>query len=265
MSAAGSSFRFSHAITRQPGESITHGLRDKDVGDPSPQRFMAEHEAYVEALKEAGVSVTVLPAWEEFPDSVFIEDSALCLPRCAVLMRPGAATRTGESAGMAAHLAGFYDDVLEIGEAGFIDGGDILTTETEIIVGLSARTNRAGAERLRDCVADRGHTVRILETPSDILHFKTGCGLLDEETILVTRVMDETDFFDGYRTLQVPNGEEVAANAIRVNDRVFLSSGFPKTADMLVAAGYSVVSLETSQAALVDGGLSCLSLRFSAR
>lgn len=235
-----------------------------DRGNPDPGRFRAEHEAYVRALEDAGVAVHVLPPLEAYPDSVFIEDSALCLPQGAVLMRPGAATRTGEAAATAPHLAGFYDEIRDIGETGSIDGGDVLTTEREIIVGLSARTDRAGAERLGDCVADWGHSVRILETPPGILHFKTGCGLLDEETVLATQEMAASGFFDGYRTLTVPDGEEPAANAVRINDRMFLSSGFPKTADMLNAAGYAVQPLETSQAALVDGGLSCMSLRFTA-
>jgi len=257
------SYRFSHALVRIPGESIAGGLRAEDSGNPDPERFRLQHKAYIRALEKAGVNVEVLPALENFPDSVFVEDSALCLPKGAVLMRPGAPSRTGEATLMQEHLEKYFDDVRTIGEAGFVDGGDILVSDSEIIIGLSERTGQPGAERLQACVADWGLSVRILETPPDVLHFKTACGLLDEETILATARMAASGFFDGYRTLVVPEGEEAAANVIRVNDRVFVSAGFPATAEMVASAGYCVVTLETGEAAKVDGGLSCMSLRFS--
>ncbi|NQU58011.1 MAG: dimethylarginine dimethylaminohydrolase [Rhodospirillales bacterium] len=259
----GHSTHFTNAIVRSPGKSIAQGLRAVDMGNPDPDLFAAQHDGYIQALIEAGISVNILPPLEEFPDSVFIEDSALCLPSGAVVLRPGAATRTGESDVMAEILRSCFDDVRNIGEGGFIEGGDILVTEHEIIVGLSARTDAAGAEALQDCVAAWGGKVRILETPADILHFKTACGLLDEETILLTEALNRPGFFDAYRTLIIPEGEEAAANAIGVNGRVFISDGFPRTAEMLEKSGYSVIAIATGEAAKVDGGLSCMSLRFT--
>jgi len=254
---------FSNAIVRTPGRSIAQGLRAEDLGNPDPQRFVREHHDYVKALEDAGVRVDILPALEEFPDSVFIEDSALCLPQGAVALRPGAITRTGEALIMADILKSYFDDVRSIAEGGFIDGGDILVSAHEIIVGLSARTDAAGAKALQDCVASWGERVRVLQTPPDILHFKTACGLLDEETILLTGELDRADFFTAYRCLLVPEGEEAAANAITVNGRVFISDGFPKTAELLDSSGYSVVTIATAEAAKVNGGLSCMSLRFT--
>lgn len=256
------SYRFSQALVRLPGDSIAGGLRAIDGGDPDPERFLVEHAAYVRALENAGLTVQVLPALEEFPDSVFIEDNALCLPQGAVILRPGAASRTGETASMIPVLKSRFGQLRRIGEAGFIEGGDVLVTEREIVVGLSGRTDLAGAGLLQDCVAGWGQTVRILKTPSEILHFKTACGLLDDETILLTETMAATGFFNNYTTLIVPAGEETAANVVRVNDQVFVSEGFPKTAELLTNAGYDVVILATYEAAKVDGGLSCMSLRF---
>lgn len=263
MIALGSSFRFTHALVRQPGISIANGLRAADTGNPDPELFNRQHRAYVDALEQAGVIVCVLSPWEDFPDSVFIEDSALCLPMGAVIMRPGAPSRTGESFTMAGVLETWFDDIRTIKEPGFIDGGDILVTEGEIIVGLSGRTDMDGAQKLQTCVSSWGMTVRILETPADVLHFKTACGLLDAETILLTEQLAAMGFFSNYRTLVIPEGEEAAANAIRVNERVFVSSGFPKTSDMLTTEGYDVIALDTSEAAKVDAGLSCMSLRFT--
>ncbi len=254
---------FSNAIVRTPGLSIAQGLRAQNVGNPDPERFAREHRRYIKALEDAGVRVDVLPPLEEFPDSVFIEDSALCLPKGAVVLRPGAVTRTGEARVMADILKSYFDDVRSIAVGGFIDGGDILVSAHEIIVGLSARTDAAGAKALQDCVASWGESVRVLETPPDILHFKTACGLLDEETILLTRELDRADFFTRYRCILVPDGEEAAANAISVNGRVFISDGFPKTAELLDNSGYNVITIATAEAAKVDGGLSCMSLRLN--
>lgn len=259
----GHSSHFTNAIVRLPGNSSAQGLRALDSGNPDPERFADQHGAYIQALEEAGVGVEILPALEQFPDSVFIEDSALCLPWGAVALRPGAATRTGESSIMVDVLKTYFGDVRGIGEEGFIEGGDILLCESEIIVGLSARTDAAGAAALQDRVADWGGVVRILETPPDVLHFKTACGLIDDETILLTGALERMDFFKGYRTIITPEGEEAAANAIAVNGRVFVSDGFPKTAELLEKSGYSVITIATGEAAKVDGGLSCMSLRFS--
>ncbi len=257
------SYRFTNAIVRRPGQSIADGLRASGGPNPDPEIFGIQHRDYIRALEEAGVSVEILPAWEDFPDSVFIEDSALCLPRGAIVMRPGAPSRTGEADAMAAVLRPYFSDVRRLEGPGYVDGGDILVSNNEIIVGLSERTDRAGVEELAAKVSDWGMPVRVLETPPGVLHFKTACGLLDAETILVTAQLDAAGFFGDYKTLVIPAGEESAANAVRVNDTVFLSDGFPKTRNMLTSAGFRVVALDTGEAAKVDGGLSCMSLRFS--
>ncbi|MCR9215000.1 MAG: dimethylarginine dimethylaminohydrolase [Proteobacteria bacterium] len=258
-----SSYQFSHALTRKPGRSVAKGLRDGGTADPDPNIFEIEHAAYVAALKEAGVAVAELPPDEGFPDSVFIEDPALCLRRAAILLRPGAPTRLGERETLRDSLRRFYPKVLDLPEGGFVDGGDILTTEREVLIGLSARTNEAGAEALRPLVEADGRPLRLVNTPPEILHFKTECGLLDEKTIFATEAILASGCFGDYETIACPEGEEAAANLIRVNDQVFLSKGHPKTAELLQDRGYQITELATSQAARVDGGLSCMSLRFT--
>ena len=257
------SFVFSHALCRTPSNSVTDGLRAEDQGDPSAEVFRKEHAAYVAALRATGAEVTVLPADETYPDSVFIEDPALCLKGQAIVLRPGAETRLGEAAALRPELERVMNGVIDLETEGYVDGGDILCSEDEVMIGLSARTNRVGAEDLRPIVQDLGYALRILETPADILHFKTESSLLDAETILATPKLSTSGCFDQYRVIHTAKGEEAAANAIRFNDTVFLSSGHPRTAETLDKAGYKIVELDTTQAALVDGGLSCMSLRFS--
>lgn len=258
-----SSYEFRRAITRKPGKSIVGGLRAEDIGTPDLARMLEAHAAYVAALRSTGAEVVELPSLEDYPDSVFVEDTMLCLPDLAIAMRPGAPTRMGEVAEMRPAIAGFYGDrIAEITAPGTIEGGDILVTEREILVGLSARTNREGVAQLSDIVGECGYAVRLVETPAGVLHFKTDCGLLAPETILSTRRLAVSGCFKGYEVLLVPDGEEAASNCIRFNNLVVMAAGFPRTAEMLTSHGYEVVQIDNGECAKLDGGMSCLSLRF---
>ena len=257
------SFRFSHAITRRPGQSITGGLRAVDTGVPDFKTMLDHHAAYVAALKATGATVVELDAAEDYPDSVFVEDTALCLPEGAVVMRPGAPSRLGEAAEMAPHLRALYGQVLDIKGPGFIEGGDILVTDREILIGRSARTDAAGIAELTGLVASWGHKVREVFTPPGVLHFKTDCSLLDGDTILSTERLAASGCFDGYRVIYTAKGEEAAANSIRFNDVVIMAAGFPGTRDAILAAGFTVREIVNSECAKLDGGMSCLSLRFT--
>lgn len=262
MTVARICYRFNAAIVRKPSKSIINGLRAQDRGAPDYEGVLKEHEAYVRALESAGMDVTVLPALEAYPDSVFVEDPALVFSEGAVLLRPGAATRQGETKEIASTLYDMFDKVLELPTPGFADGGDILVTPESVMIGLSDRTDSAGAQGLIQQLEALGHKGRIVATPKGILHFKTGCSLLDEETILVTRKMSESGIFDGFKNLVLPDGEEPAANAVRINDSVLVSAGYERTTEMLDKAGFQVVPVKTEEIEKVDAGLSCMSLRW---
>jgi dimethylargininase len=258
------STHFTHAITRRPSASITRGLRAVDTGTPDLALMQVHHDTYIAALRETGANVIELPPLDAYPDGVFVEDTALCLPQGAVIMRPGAASRLGEAAEMAPHLRALYGQVVQItGKDSFIEGGDILVTEREILVGRSARTNAAGIAELTALVSPWGHTVREVHTPPGVLHFKTDCSLLDADTVLSTKRLSASGCFTGYKVLDVPEGEEAAANTIRFNDLILMPSGFPKTREAITAAGFTVREIGNSECAKLDGGMSCLSLRFT--
>ncbi len=256
------SFRFTHAVSRLPSKSITDGLRAMDGPNPDADNFRREHEAYTEFLTASGAALTLLPALEEFPDSVFVEDPALCAAGTAIILRPGAASRFGESAAIAPDLEKLFGSVKRI-EKGYVDGGDILLSDHEAIIGLSARTNEEGVAALKPILEDLGYAVRIVHTPEGVLHFKSDCGLLDGKTIFSTAILAASGCFSDYDVIEAPQGEEAAANMIRFNDHVIMRTGFPKTKALLESRGYSVRTLDAEEAAKVDGGLSCMSLRFS--
>ena len=260
---AGRSYRFSHALCRAPAPSVIGGLRAGDGPDPDFVTFRSEHAAYVSALEAAGAEVCVLEPLDAFPDSVFIEDNALTIGNTAILLSPGAPSRAQEPAALAPELETRFGTVIALPGTGPVDGGDVLLTDDTAYIGLSARTDRDGAAALGRALAPLGYATRIVETPPDILHFKTDCGLIGPNTVLATGRLASTGCLDGLEIVLVAPGEEPCANAIRVNDTVILSAGHPQTAAKLRASGYKVTEVPTSQAALVDGGPSCMSLRFS--
>ena len=257
-----STFEFSHAITRRPSTSIIDGLRAEDIGIPDLDQMLMDHAHYVATLKQTGAKVVELPPLEAYPDAVFVEDTALCLPQGAIMMRPGAPSRMGEVSEMEPALRAVYDEVRHINGPGHIEGGDILVTGREILVGRSDRTDAEGVTELSTVVGEWGHSLREVFTPPGVLHFKTDCSLLDVETILSTKRLDASGCFKGYRILHVAEGEEAAANCIRFNQFVLCPSGFPRTTEMLDKAGFSVVEINNTECAKLDGGMSCLSLRF---
>ena len=255
-------YQFNAAIVRTPGRSVVNGLRADDRGNPTYEGVREEHEAYVQALRNAGVEVTVLPPMEDFPDSIFVEDPALVFHEGAVLLRPGAPSRMGETAEIEPVLRSLFENVVSLPSPGFADGGDVLGTPKVVMIGLSARTDKSGAEGLRTALATLGHTAEIVETPKGVLHFKTDCSLLDEETVLATHRLAGSGFFRGMREIVTPEGEEAAANALRVNDVVFVGADYPRTIDKLDKEGYKVVALKTGEIGRIDAGLSCMSLRW---
>ena len=257
------SYKFTHAIVRQPAKSIIKGLRAVDIGSPDYDQMICDHDDYVKALMSAGVEVINLTALNEFPDGQFVEDTALCLPKAAILMRPGAPSRLGEGCEIEPQLRDLFKAVYEIEKPGHIEGGDILVTGKEILVGRSARTNENGVSQLSEIVTPLGYVMREVFTPPEILHFKTDCSLLGPYEILSTKRLQYSGCFDGYSVINVADGEEAAANAIRVNDYVIMPAGFPRTRAILEEHGYKVKVINNTECAKLDGGMSCLSLRLN--
>jgi dimethylargininase len=252
---------FDSAIVRRPAPSVAAGLRALDHGDPNFEGVSREHDAYVAALRDAGVDVEVLDPLDDFPDALFVEDPALVFTAGAILLRAASPSRAGEAGHLEPVLTRRFDRVSRMG-SGYADGGDILRTPDKVMIGLSARTTPEGAEELVRLLAGLGETAEVVKTPEGVLHFKSDCALLDEETVLSTARLSASGVFAGFRVIVVPEGETAAANALRVNDRVFLGAGFPRIRDLLDRAGYTVVALATSEIAKIDAGLSCMSLRW---
>lgn len=254
-------FDFSHAIVRQPAASVVDGLRAGTGPSPTYSEVGVEHQTYVAALWEAGLVVDVLPALAAFPDSVFVEDPAFVLPEGATLLSPGAPSRSGEGAELAPALAAHFQTVARL-DAGHADGGDVLILPGEILIGLSARTDREGAEALARWLESLGRRARIVATPPGVLHLKTACALLDKETVIAIPALAEAGLFGALEVVLTSEGEAAAANLLRVNDVVLVGESFARTIERIVNRGHAVRPLPVEQIGRIDAGLSCMSLRW---
>lgn len=254
-------FDFNAAIVRTPGKSVVKGLRAAPGPSPDFDALLAEHRTYVAALQAAGLFVTVLGELEQHPDSVFVEDPALVFSKAAVVLRPGAPSRRAEAEALTPTLAARFPVVLHLSE-GFADGGDILVTPDKVYIGLSARTNQSGAAALSRHLDSLGLASQVVKVPPGTLHLKTDCSLVDDETVLATEALASSGLVDGVRTLVVPDEERAAANALRVNETLFIRKGFPRTLELLLKHGSNVVPLPMDEVAKLDAGLSCMSLRW---
>jgi dimethylargininase len=251
-------FDFDAAIVRAPAPSVVKGLRTGDAV-PTHAGVLAEFQAYVGALVQAGLAVEALAPLEGFPDALFVEDPAFVLAEGAILLKPGTATRMGEAAEIAPALRRRFARMLELDE-GFADGGDILILPGEILIGLSARTDKLGAKRFCELARDLGRKARIVETPADVLHLKTACALIDEETVIATPAL--AALFEGFEVIETPAGEERAANLLRLNDTILVGADYPRTIDLLASRAPNIVPLAVTEIRKIDAGLSCLSLRW---
>lgn len=255
---------FHHVIVKRPCAAMIHGITDHpELGAPDYEKALKQHDAYIETLRGCGVDVTVLPADETCPDSCFVEDPAILTEQCAVITRPGALSRRGETAAIEEAVARFYpaDRIFHITGPGTIEGGDVMRAGDIFYVGLSARTNEEGIRQLTAILAPYGYQV-VAVPLSEVLHLKTGVVYLEGNTMLVSGEFVEKPAFAQYTKIEVPADEAYAANCIWVNGTVIVPEGYPTVLAAIRQAGYKTVTCDTSEYRKIDGGLSCLSLRF---
>jgi dimethylargininase len=255
---------FTRAIVRPPAPNFAHGLTTVDLGTPDYALALQQHAAYCRALQHCGLQLIELPADARYPDSTFVEDTAILTAHGALITRPGAVSRAGEIAHMRATLAELYPTVAEIQTPGTVDGGDICEAGHHFFIGLSERTNLAGGQQLATWLEKQGYTASLVDIRGvpGILHLKSGIAALAGNKLALIETLANHPAFDGWEKIRVPAGEDYAANCVQVNARVLVAMGYPKFTAQLMALGYAPLALEMSEYRKMDGGLSCLSLRF---
>jgi len=252
---------FTDAIVRTPCKNIIKGITTSNEGEPDYIKAINQHKLYINALKFCGLEVTVLPEKENYPDSTFVEDVVLLTPNCAIITHPGAPSRQKETKSMKSVIVDFFDDVKMIKSPGTVDAGDIMMVGSHYYIGLSKRTNSAGANQIIKILEEydmTGSTVKM----SDMLHLKSGVAYLENNNLVVTGEFINKPEFEKFNLIKIDDDEAYAANCVWINDHVLVAKGYPKAKKLIEQAGYETIELGMSEFRKIDGGLSCLSLRF---
>jgi len=250
---------FSHAITRIPGPNYPKGLTTSALPAPDLELALEQHGAYVRCLKSLGLTVEVLPAAPGYPDACFVEDTAVVTPEIAVISRPGAPSRQGETESMIAPLSA-HRALARIEAPGTLDGGDILQVDKRFFIGVSDRTNEEGAQQLAAILAVHGYESSIIKVAAG-LHLKSSLNFVGENTMLVTADFAGHPGITDFNQIVCPADEEYAANTLLINGTLIMPSDYPRTRALLETLGLPIVELDTSEYRKMDGGLTCLSLR----
>ena len=255
---------FTHAIVRPPAATFADGITSSGLGPPDLALALEQHESYCRTLDRLGLSLVRLPPDPGFPDSTFVEDAAIVTSRGAILTRPGAPSRTGEVAALGAALGRWFPELGRITAPGTVDGGDVCEAGPHFFIGVSQRTNAEGAAQLAAWLAGRGFGSSVIDirNMTGMLHLKTGLSWLGGRRLIAWREIVGHEALRGWEVVEVPKGEDYAANCIRVNGAVLMAQGFPETAALVRGLGHDVLVIDVSEYRKMDGGLSCLSVRW---
>jgi dimethylargininase len=256
--------QFTHAITRLPARTFSQGLTSSSEGGPSFEKALEQHAGYCDALRACGLAVEVLGPSPEYPDSTFVEDAAILAARVTIITRPGAASRLGEIDLIKKTIESYRAEVMQITAPGSVDGGDVCQVDEHFFIGLSARTNIEGARQLGAVLRAHGYTSSTVDIrgQSRLLHLKSGVAYLGNRRLVIAPELNAVSEFQSFELIEVPSAEQYAANCVHINDHVLIAAGYPQTAAALESRGLASSILDVSEFRKMDGGLSCLSLRF---
>ncbi len=251
---------FSIAITRKPGDNFSQGITTSDLGAPGFALILAQHAAYIETLRQLGLSVIELDSLADYPDAHFVEDVAVVTPEIAVITNPGATARNGEQEHIEPVLAQ-YRELAHIRPPGTVDGGDVLMVGKHFFIGISERTNQIGGMQLGEILKKYGNTWSAVSVGAG-LHLKSSVNWVGGNNLLISPAFAHRFEFEGYAQIIVDPDEEYACNTLWINNILLTPKGFPKTKERLASLGLKIIELETSEALKMDGGLTCMSIRF---
>jgi dimethylargininase len=251
---------FTHAVVRKPGGNFARGITTSNLGPPRYESMMKQHQDYIKTLRSLWLEVIVLNPLQNYPDAYFVEDTAVVTPEVAIITNPGVEDRKGEEDTIERALA-TYRKTVRIHAPGTVDGGDVLMVGAHFFIGISERTNREGATQLGCIFEEYGYTWATVFVETG-LHLKSSVNYIGKNTLLITEQFACRDEFKDYDTIIVNKTEEYAANTLLINNNLITPKGFPNTIKKLEATGLDIIELDVSEVRKMDGGLTCMSLRF---
>ena len=253
---------FTRILARRPSANFADGLTTQELGTPNVELALQQYENYLSALRDCDLDVTVLDADEQYPDGHFVEDPLIIFHDMAFVCKSGAEARQGEAKGLLSHLSDLR--IVEInGDDAFMDGGDVLICADRVLVGLSERTTVAGAEALKRALQTVQADIRVDFVEFEgVLHLKSGLTELAPNVLIHDPIL-KTDYpLDWAEVITLPAEEGYAADVMPVNDTLFLAEGYPTALAEAKKHYEKVITLDMSEFQKMDGGLTCLSLRY---
>lgn len=250
---------FTHAIARLPADTCGNGQTTSPLGAPDIAATGQQFLAYIDTLLRLGLKVTILPAAPAFPDAHFVEDTAVVMPELAVITHPGAPSRQGE----VESIEPLFTDrpIFRMSPRGHLDGGDVLLVGKQFFIGLTARTDAAGINEFTTAVERYGYRVSAIEVSAG-LHLKSIVNYVGRNTLLLTAAYQQHPAFAAFNSIIIPDAESYAGNTLWINDTLITPQGYPETLAQIETLGMPIIQLDTSEFKKMDGGLTCLSLRF---
>jgi dimethylargininase len=251
------------AITRQVSPAINQCELTHIAREPIDyKRACIQHRQYEDALRSLGMNVISLEAEPDLPDSVFVEDVALVLDECAIMLNPGASSRRPEAASVEKVLAP-YREIYWVQPPATVDGGDILRVGKTVHVGLSGRSTDDAIEQIKAILAPRSYRVRAVSV-TGCLHLKSALTRVREDTLLINPAWVSKDDFPDMQFIEVDPSEPYGANAVLVGSKIIYPSSFPKTRSKLERAGIDMLIVDADELAKAEGAVTCCSLIFEA-
>lgn len=247
------------AITRAISESITNcELTHLERAPIDLQIARAQHQQYKSALKAIGCKVISLPELPQFPDSVFVEDTAVILDEVAIITNPGAVSRQPEIDSIVEVLQQ-YRKLIRIESPATVDGGDVLVVGKKIYVGLSSRSNNEAVEQMQSSLKDFGYKVIGVEIMG-CLHLKSAVTAISAEMLLINPNWVDKNLFAEMKFIEVDENEPSAANGLLIGDAVIYPTAFPKTQRKLEENGIKLILVDADELAKAEGAVTCCSL-----
>jgi len=250
-----------HAVVRRVSQRFRYGLTTSNLGKPDYKAAIKQHSDYIKAMKKCGVNVKILDSDDKFPDSTFVEDTAVVNKDFVVISNLGAPSRKGEEKDIKKVMEEFYNDIKSIEKPGTLEGGDVMKVENEYFIGISKRTNKEGALQLKEILKKYDYTCSLVSL-KNVLHLKTGVAYIGDNNIIASGEFIKNPLFKNNNIIEVEEDERYATNCIRVNGYVLIAKGFKKLKASILGLGYKILEINMSEFRKMDGGLSCLSLRF---
>jgi len=253
---------FTRALMRRPAANFAEGLTSSaHLGAPDYDLALKQHDAYAQALRDCGLEVTILPPDERFPDGHFVEDPLVIFRHLAFHCRSGAPSRAQEGESLKPHLSPLR--LIEPPPAARIDGGDVLFCADRVLVGISGRSNFAGFKALRAALRSVKRDIRVDPVPfSGVLHLKSGLTELAPGILIRDPALQTEHDLNWAEVIDLPPEEGYAADVMPVNNTLFIAANCPKAYEAASRHCERVIALDLSEFVKMDGGLTCLSLRY---